>query len=570
MSQAPARLAGKSRIQFHQGEALIRTAGTYGLLFEVVMEAVQNGLDANATTITVIINKRKRTITVQDDGAGVTPAEFEAGLCSVCSSKKGEGKIGRFGIGLISPLGKCAEFTFTSHRKNSRDQYIQWTFETESVRQQDTDLTIPNQILKNVMFGKPEKSTRDVTLVDWSTQVLINGYTKDRHISNITSAEAVANGIVDRYGVIMRKLKAKVTVHIIDEDGKEDVKVAIPKLYSGKKLPEITLDTDGGKAVFRIYLTRKTDKGMKGKVSVGEMDDVFRFSFKEFARAVSSFISREVIDDLTSGVFEGEILTGGAKLHEDRKRFVENEALVGFCVAIEEWHTKHGKKHLSDVREMRTEERYQNLGLRSLQNLEDIFKSSPFARLFGEVLESFKRGTVGSGHLEPDDASVVGIQGDRSLSVRAGKSGGGNGSNSSGSTEKSEPEKDKPAHHPLSVIGPRGQQRTIVKNDSMGLQFAHYVMEGSDKLWELNTRQGILAFNVRHPTWVECESNDILLMQLQEVVALQALVHHTLPDEWKQMVGVAYGDFLNSMVPLLQSSPSFSVAARLKRGKSSK
>src|SRR3989344_3717360 len=109
--------ATHTQIKFNQGRALLHLAGMYPTLLEVILELVQNALDkdVNATRIWIAINYQTRYLSVRDNGAGSSINRFNLALASVAEpGRKGEGSLGQFGIGLISPLGKCNRFTFIS------------------------------------------------------------------------------------------------------------------------------------------------------------------------------------------------------------------------------------------------------------------------------------------------------------------------------------------------------------------------------------------------------------------------------------------------------------------------
>ncbi len=548
----------RSHVTFNQGRALCKIAGEYPTLYESIMEAVQNAIDANATEINIVLNRKSQHLAIRDNGDGVTMQEFEVALSKVCESVKERGKLGQFGIGLISPLGKCKYFTFISSPSRARTEgYVEWKFVTDDIRAQALNVTVPHRqrvdlVSKAISSGG---TRRDVTAVEWNTQLEVFGYTKDKVINKIPSAEELLNGIVDRYGAAMRRNNVQIGVAIINEDGSHDLKAGSARPFTGKKLPEkIIRNKDGGATTIRLYLARKTaEKGYRGKVSVGEADNDFRFAFSTFARSVP-ILASELVDALTSGIFEGEILSEKARLHANRRSFVEGEALYGFCDAIEAWFKEEGEGHLEQIQGQREDERLQELGLQSMRNLEQVLKLPMYAEL-NKVINSFKRGTVGENHTLPSDAAVLGKQKEKSLAVQ----GAGNGAQED-SDHKGDGEVEKPNHHPYTVAGPKGQRRTIVKSDSLGLQFSHTAMEGSDRLFELDIRNGVLHFNIRHPVWVACDRDgkgNRQLRQLQEFITIQALELELMPPDWRKYIDLFVNEVMNPFGFLIQNSRSY-------------
>ncbi len=561
--------SGSSQVSFHYGKTLLKLAQTYVSLFEAVLEAVQNAIDSGADNVVIQIHRGQRSITIADNGEGVSRANFEEALSRICHSMKERGKLGQFGLGLISPLGKCELFTFTSCARRSKDGYLEWTFDTDAVGRQAREVNVPcrPRALQYRGSNPSARAPQGTRLVDWRTRVVIHNYVIDREVSRIQSAEALKEAILEKYSIAMRRNDVAVGVRIINEDGTEEVAAGKAKRFSGKKLPEVTItEKDAGNTVFHLYLARKGTFGYKGRVAVGEIGNDYRFAFSVFAKGATDFLSADVIDLFKSGVFEGEILTTNAKLHENRKTFVRNDAYVGFCATIEEWFLEHGKKHMKEVKEQRQGERIQDLSLKALKNVETLLMSDAFERLRKETIGSFKHGSVGAGHATPDDKKVVGAQDNPSISVSA--TGTTRNANGGGGHDNAEPDAEKSEHTPFTVAGPKGQRRTVVKGSSRGLQFDHVAMQANGPAWVLEPKNGTIFFNVEHPEWIAASSaGDRELMQLQEVGAILALVHHTMPDEFKKVADLAYGDAIAPLSFLIRHSPSFNLKVRLKGNK---
>lgn len=548
-----------SSVNFNHGIALCRIANEYPTTLESLMEAVQNELDANANEIHILLNRKARNMIVRGNGDGVNKANFELALTQVCESVKERGKLGQFGIGLISPLGKCDYFTFTSCPKHDKEKqgYIEWHFKTESIRKQDKDVTVPSRFREDLIHKSlaPDGTRRGLTAVDWRTEVAIYKYDKDKLISRIPSAQALFDGIVERYGATMRRNNVRVSIAIINEDGSEDLATGKAKQFSGKKLPEVVVNhPDSGATTVRLYLARKTDKGYAGVVGVGEADNDFRIRFNMFARS-TKLLDGVLVEALTSGIFEGEILSSKAKLNPNRKSFAEDQALLGFCESIETWYKEHGRKHFADAQEEREDQRYQQLGRESMIALEAMLQLPKYADLM-DVINSFKRGTIGNGHHNPEKDTVLGKQKQKSVAVSTANGHSNGGGNGGGEKERN-PAEERESHHPFTVAGPQGKRRTMVKSDSLGLQFSHTAMEGSDRLWVLDMQVGVLHFNIRHPVWVAHEKSNRQVKQLQEFIAIQALHLEKMPEDWRKITDIFVGEILSPFSFLIQHSRSF-------------
>lgn len=549
-----------SRLDFHMGEAFCRVASDYPTVLDIILEQVQNAIDANAKNVLVVLNRKTRHIAIRDDGDGVTQEMFEEALRRVCLSQKETGKLGRFGIGLISPLGKCEHFTFTSCHKSVEYGYREWSFVTDHIRRQSQDVTIPHRSRNDLFFIKRQglQAPKGLTTVMWRTEVNIFRYSPDKIISRIGSIEALRDAILERFGPAMRRHKVMLNLKFANVNGSRDSLEGIQaKQFTGRPLPVIVLDEpDAGKVTFHLFLAPKTTKGQNGKVIVGEADNDYRFGFNLFVRTSESLLSDEVASGLNSGIFEGEILAEKVKLHSTRRSFEKDDALVGLCAAIETWFQKHGAKHLEEANEARRDQRYQDLGLESLREIEAMLQDPAFADI-RSVLDDFRLGTVGAGSAV--EVSAVGKQDELAVSTdnegpqeRVGKE-----------REKAQKSPSQPDPEPYTVAGPRGQRRALVKRGNLGLQFSYIAMDGSDRLWELDVRQGVLHFNVNHPIWVACDVSDRKIRQLQETVAINALLIKALPDDVTETLRFAFDEALRPLVYLFHSSPAFNLRKRV-------
>ncbi|MGE5298108.1 MAG: ATP-binding protein [Acidobacteriaceae bacterium] len=545
----------KSPFGFHEGEALLKLAGYYPRIIDVLFETVQNCIDKAAERIMITVNQKSRTISVRDDGEGVTQAEFERALTSVSSTIKKHDKLGRFGLGLISPLGKCVRFTFTSTPRREPRNYLEWCFVTEDLRAQDKISGIPMRTRPELQFMRGENLQQKtahgkvLNCVSWRTEVRIESYTPDRQINKVTF-DSLREGILERFGTAMRRKKTIVIVTITDEDGSRTSQEIRAKEFEGNRLPEEEYrEHDSGKTIFKLFLAKKTAKGRRGKVLIGEASNDYRLDFATFNRSLPEVcqLSDELVAALKSGFFEGEILNSKVKLHAGRKGFEANDALAGLCSTIEEWFKKHGQDHFKEAQEQRQEERYQMLGVRSMRVIEELLKHPTFEVLL-KAIGSFRKGSIGEGHVEHKgkESPITAI----SVTASAGQEAGGEGD--SEPRTKSEPEIEKIGHHPLTVVGPRGSRRVVVKSNSLGLQLMHDAMQGSDCLWALDDETGLLKINVLHPLWRQCEEHsDKTLMRFQEYLMLQALELKAAPADWSSFARLVLDELNGPYVYML-------------------
>ena len=539
----------ESPFAFHQGEALMRLAKTYPTLLEVVLECVQNAIDKNATEVGIEVNHKSRLIVVRDNGDGVTQPEFEKALVSVCTSKKRSDQLGRYGLGLIAPVDKCEQMLFTSTPKKNPHDYKEWKFVGAELAEQHEISGIPMTTHPDLWYGS-YTGGRGVAGVSWRTQVRIEKFTKDRFVSRVTT-EMLRDGILERYSEAMRRRGTVVNILTIDADGEKSSLEVRSKDYDGEKLPEISIaGQDAGPTYFHLYIARRAAHGRTGKVKIGEHNNDFRVAFGTFAHNLPAGckLADETVSALSSGIFEGKILTTKARFQSNRRSFEANDALIGFCCAIDQWYREVGTAYFKQAVAARKEEKYQDLGLRSLKVVEALL-NDPAGSPLRDLIDTFKKGTIGSGHVDMPgrmgDVPVVSIHG-----------GGEHApAEEDGHARHEVPTTEHKAHHPLTVAGPKGSPRKIVRSNSLGLQLIDEALE-SDRLFLLDPTEGVLTINVRHPEWVRCEEegNEKILGRFEEFLIVSALGMQTMPDEWRDIARLAFDVMVSAHVFLLLNS----------------
>jgi len=539
MTQASATKS--SRLRMHQGQAILKIAHTYGSLLSMILEVLQNAIDSGAQNIWLRIDNKKRAITVQDDGSGASIKKFEEALLSVCQTVKKKDKLGRFGIGLICPIGKCDRFLFTSSVKGERT-YNQWEFVSSSIVAQQDDIDVPRTVQDALKFSRiPTKG------MPWRTEMRIESFRADLRVQRDLEKERLTREVQDRFTPAMRKGNTVIHATIVNDAGEKDSWEIKPQEYRGAAIGEHKQKDRTGETVFRLYVSQRKGRGWSGRgVSIGEAMNDFRLDFKMFAQSnASAFLSDETIRNLQAGIFEGEILSSGIALRPDRVSFEQNTALETFCSHINTWVAEVGVLHVEEARSETRAERYQQTGIASLRALSMVFEKYP---ILAEIVSGFKLGNVGIHHSEVD-AEAIEKQKNKSLSIHSAGTPRAETIEHK-ATENPYKSESKEGHSPLTVQGPKGAKRTLVKDDSVGLQFSYEGLEGSLRLYELDTQRGILTFNVRHPLWTQAEEGgDRGLMQFQEMIAIFALSLQAFPDTLRPTVeAFAVEDYFPPMV----------------------
>lgn len=536
-------------LQYPLGKVLVIIAGQYPDVHRVILEQVQNALDAmdevpdEMNRIGVILDKKKRRATIRDNGKGVAIEEFGAALKSVAVSSKTKtpGKLGQFGLGLISPLGKCERFTFTSCSRMGGG-FNRWEFVTEDIKAQAEEIRVPRVPMTNMTYRpKPKDGS-----VQWRTQVDIVNYSSDRTIGHIGSVCDLKDSIIGRFGATMRRKKVRLDLRFTNEDGSAaDLLDVMAAPYDGEELPEVVeKDRDAGRVHFNLYLSRKGAHGTKGVVHVGELGNDFCFRFADMAARARKWLSKEVVKALTSGIFEGDIKAEKARLNPDRVSFAENDAFVGFCAAIESWYLKHGKRHVQAAEEDKRDERYQDIAREALENILTMLGRPEFAE-WRKLLGSFGAGAGGEG--AGDRSLLTDLPRVRSESVPLAK------------PRTVSPAKESQSRAKPSVRGPAGTPRTLVRCEGLNLQVAHIEMLGTPRLWDLKCDEGVLYLNITHPAFVLCDKGTRRLTQLHEYVMVQALTLQTMPEDWREQQLLYAEEAASFMANIFATSRAFTM-----------
>ncbi len=544
---------GFSRINVPIGFMLVKTIhDSYGTVVEMILELVQNAIDANAHHVAVLINKKARNITVADDGDGVSKEKYEAALQSVMRTMKSRDKLGQFGMGMLSPLAKCEWHKLTSCPKDGQT-YLEWVFNTEEIRSQDDYPNVPHRVRTDLRFETdPRGSQKGVTLVSWRTLVEVHKYTDDKYISRMPSAQNLFDEIAQNYREKMLENNVKISIKITSEKGEVDSKDGFAEPYYGHRLPDMKLyDGNAGHSFFHLYLARKGEKGYLGPgVSMGEADNAYRFTFKSFARSVAGLLPSSVIEALNSGVFEGDILTERTKLHSNRKSFEPGDALLGFCQAIETWYDRVGKQHYEAAVDSRSEEHYKALGEDLKKTLEGFLNDPKFQ----DILKPFKSNlglVVKNPHKDGDEEAQKKKpepqQGEEQIVDE--DEGDEDEENVSDPKKKKKRKKRKP--------------RAKVKSEQLGIEFRYEDIYDERRLWEYE--QGVLTFNILHSKWRACEKSQRRLKQLQELVGVKVIMLQMMPEgEWRDHAESYAEELVDPFIYLLQSSPNFQHISRMK------
>lgn len=520
-----ARKTGTAGFAVHMGNTLRRLAEVYPTLHEVVLESIQNALDANATRIDIVLDYHKRVLVAKDNGDGAGYDQFCRALQSVAESIKDETAMGRWALGLISPLFKCEQFTFTSCPKrpgtNPLDgTYLEFRFNSEELGASREVEGIPYTAMPHLRYCADQKKCGkhgQLEFVSWRSQLRISNFTTDRVIGRVRFDD-LPGEVRDKFGVVLKKLGTVISVLHIDSKGTRHELTIDPPTFEGTAMPVWhTREADAGDCIFRLFAAPKQSGTRRGRINFGELNSTFRLTMNQFLIVVSDMLDPEIFGAFKAGYFNGEMLGHKIELAPNRKSFARNDALLGFCAAISQWWNEVGKAYVDQLQTQEQDFRFQETGLRALSLLDTYLDASGQRE---EVLGSLSIGTIGHGHTH---RRAAGVQAQTSVSILAlnEKRKPGPPQVESGPV----PTVERLGHAPMTVTGPRGKARTYVKHGSTGIQLQYSELLTSD-IYAFDSERGILEFNVRHPLWQACERTDAMLVQFQYWVATQALVVH--------------------------------------------
>lgn len=501
----------KFEVGQHQGKALMRIARTYPSLPKVLLEVIQNSIDAGAKRVDAIINQQKRNFAVFDNGKGCGPEELRERLLDFENSVVDPKKYGQFRRGVVAPLAVAEEgFIFTSCAHPHRDAYHAYVFDPKKIE------PAPKVIIEGRPVIGLEFSPNGKTW--WRTAVEARKIIKDRRQSELKLDDLLSD-IALRYGEAIRSRNILVSVTLTDADGNTDSRNVVAAEYSGEAIGKVEMESkEAGRTILDLYVARLGKQGRKGVITVGMTNSLSRITMGDFLTNIrgTKLLSGQVMSSLGSGLLEGKILCEKLTLDPDRTKFDDNDALAYMCLQIEDWWEKTGKDIVEKLREQDSANRFQEFGEQVMPFLKLILKQDRFKA----VLELIRVGTIGKEHSKVADAQILGPEDGTSVAEAGTKGTKTKKRGSGGSGGGDKPSKERPDHHPITSRGSRGGRRVEVLDSSTGIRFHYEEMVDITLPFVFEPATGILTFNLDHPDWGNCEvSNKIPEYEMAVVMA---------------------------------------------------
>ena len=515
-------------LKLHVGSMLVnQVAKTYPNVADAVKEAVQNGIDRGATRIEVVVDTPRKTYYISNDGLGADEEEFNTALSQIGKTLKDpkEGKYGRFGLGLVAHLGKCSDMVFESCGNDKK--YRRWIMKTSTIENSSEPRASCELI--PAFYHSPRMSGTDSKAQWWVSRVTGVNYSQDKTIG-VIDLKKLSQDIENAFGVQISKRQINITLRQQKALLEKPLEIKVSKiLFKGAAISvyENSDVQETGKVKLRLF---KAQNQSQGKVLFGDNTDnripissLRKFSFHEY-------VPREISDALASGFFEGEILGEKLAIHSGRKKFEENDALIGLGIVLADWWEETGRRIFQSFSSDKSSARFTKLGIESLQAFQKILSGSPDIM---SALKALSIGSVGTGNAD---------HGKRSNTTTLGtstKGSPGNEKGDAGGQAKTAGTKARDGNITSSVSSPSGNERKIVKAGG-AISIMHNMDPVFPGLWKWQEGSSTIEINTSHEVWEHCERVDSDLAKLHLHILTQAIQYIALPKDMRDVLQTTY------------------------------
>ncbi|MFH1171133.1 MAG: ATP-binding protein [bacterium] len=517
---------GRAPLGFHMGHILLLIAERYPSLLRVLLEIVQNVLDGGAKKAELSVDLKKSRASCRDDGHGVTREEFLRALQEIGRTQKpsvdrrtGKRPLGEFGLGLLSPVGKFAGFSFISRPARRRDGFTEWIFDTEALSSATQTAAIP-------MNARPDLDALSWAQLPWNTITKMERLTVGKAATALTLEELITE-IVDSFGTRIRENKLQLTIKFSNRDGMTETCLVSPPEFSGEELPEWNVTQSScGNVRCRLFLRQNPERLSRLPLHIGILGSDFRVAWRHFSRRHGERISDEVTSAFDTGLFEGEILVEKCQLVAERTGFAENDALIVFLDVLKRWSETVGAKTLERHDQRRRSTHYQEIAEVTLRRLDQLVADTGH---FRDILKAF-RGSISDRHTEFPGKPLEGLYTTpRTVTLSAQPREEPRG--------RERPQRTKPSIIHLAVQGPKGHPRLSVRSES-GLCISFEALPTSPRRWIFEEKSGTLRINVKHPDYSTCEQCGVRAEQAYQwlVLSWALSVHAQPPYVREQMI----------------------------------
>lgn len=369
------------------GASVKNMAGKYKFR-DIIPENVQNALDANAKAVWVTVNHKNATISVRDNGDGVSIDEFNAASDQKGKTyKQDDNSVGQFNEGFLSPLGKCEYFTFTSKSKDSdpSEPYYRWTLVTEDIFESDVPVELNTEPIE-YKFARNRPKSDSSQSVPWRSEMMMYNFKTTAPFD----AHEILLECTRKYRVKMLSIDATLHLTVIDKSGKRTMNEFKAQKFAGKKL-KVWNKVDGeNETRIELYHSIATDKSNPG-VRVSALK-------RQYDLPVSTLLNQEtcsavlhqdkdLISALNSNIFQGKIESNLLVLKSTRDGFEEDERLLEFLEHLEAWWNEVGRTEFAKLQNNESLEIFYNCAKKA----QDAFRKLTEDPEIRKLLENLRR-----------------------------------------------------------------------------------------------------------------------------------------------------------------------------------
>lgn len=323
-----------SRVGFEPDAILSLISEKYPRPLLALLEAIQNAVDSKAKQVEVTVNLKDRSYIISDNGCGMSVDQFRLQVEKIGRSNKAADQAenyGKFGYGLVSFFGKFEDYTLTSTNKQMKSKPGWEGYHTHDIAamvHEGESLIIPITVRGDLAKSIPW----------WNTQVVAKG-TKMKQARLIFNLSDLADEVAKRYGEGIARNGGVLVLTLIGSNGrlKESRRVDGAPVYRGKALKVIS---ENYKACGNIggQLHFRQDKAGTIYCRIGTGLNRLPLHPHIGAQLVDLGVKKDVVADLASGWFDGEISCQYIEMNVDRLHLVESDALLDFGAWLQDYH----------------------------------------------------------------------------------------------------------------------------------------------------------------------------------------------------------------------------------------
>jgi hypothetical protein len=372
----------------HFGAAVKSIANKYRGIKNVIPEAVQNALDANAVDVWVTVNHKNRTISVRDNGDGVSIDEFNAATGQKGKTyKEDDNAVGQFNEGFLSPLGKCDKFTFTSKSKddNPLEPYNRWTLVSKDIFESDVPVELNPEPIE-YRFARNRPKSDGPEWANWRSEMKMFKFTTTVPLDE----HEILLECTRKYRGKMLRIGTTLHLTVIDKAGntvlKRDYKA---QKFAGKKLKDWKKVDGENVTRIELYSSSATDKSNPG-IRVSSLKRPFDLPVTTLLdQETCSLLDHEkdLVSALKSNIFQGKIESNLLVLKSTRDGFEEDDRLLDFLEHLVEWWHEVGKTEYARLQSHESSEIFQNCAKKA----QDAFRKLTEDPEIRKLLENLRR-----------------------------------------------------------------------------------------------------------------------------------------------------------------------------------